>query len=793
MKNKSICKVISLATAVLFLLTACEQGGVKSSSSDGDNTGVSAEITVTEESAPEPEQPEEPYVSSPIEDFKYTVCEDFVRIDKYIGNDEEVFVPQEAEGLPVREIARAFRFNNTTKSVVVPNGVKRIEKGAFAFCTLLEKVELPKTLCEIGQQAFLSCRKLSEVNIPQNVKLGMGAFTDTDFVEKTGLLIIGDTIYDCAANVEKVEIPDNITRIADNAFNGCEKLEEITVPESVREIGAYAFSACPALKRVQLPSRLDSLGKHCFSYCSALESVNLPDGIQEIPECAFINCKELKSINIPDSVTKIGECAFEYCEKIDSIDIPSKVTVIENAAFFGCKSITKITLPDSLESLGDCALGETSITSLTIPPKVTKISVGLVVDCNNLTDFTALGKIEIIERSAFTNCISMEKMSFADVIYCDFHAFPARWSDMDITCNNVHYNNVSSFYEEIANGIYSEERTGKRIKVGEAELTPAAYQRALEIVEKVQNQAEEFQAKYGVSDEDRDKYIMRRLYISSPDYYDYAFSIGCHEATNALVLSSAVCDGISLALSALYTIAGYETVVLREYALNHCWIKLKVGDEWYNVDRTYSDYLVTDERKNISMHGEWNYSKYPDILTPAEIPADLYTIRNKNGDAVSHYRDYYSDKTAVYNPFLQLSMTDYNIAGMYTYKDNREYKSYIGGYDKRVETVEAEYFSEVNSSDLENRLAEYDYVIIKTLKDTGNTSELVIPDNVVQIERLEGFDSLTKLTYTNAITREIDTSKCPLLSEIIESDNLKIKREKSGLGILGVVEYYSAI
>ena len=74
-------------------------------------------------------------------------------ITGYIGKSQEVVVPAELGGCPVREI-RDFG-SNTVKRVVLPDGLLAIGAEAFHH-TALEEIEIPDSVQRIGPDAFCS-------------------------------------------------------------------------------------------------------------------------------------------------------------------------------------------------------------------------------------------------------------------------------------------------------------------------------------------------------------------------------------------------------------------------------------------------------------------------------------------------------------------------------------------------------------------------------------------------------------------------------------------------------------
>lgn len=68
-------------------------------------------------------------------------------------------------------------------SYIIPNSVKRIESGAFYYCTNLKSVTLPDGLESIGDCAFYGCTGLESLTLPASLKsIGMGI---VDHCEKT--------------------------------------------------------------------------------------------------------------------------------------------------------------------------------------------------------------------------------------------------------------------------------------------------------------------------------------------------------------------------------------------------------------------------------------------------------------------------------------------------------------------------------------------------------------------------------------------------------------------------------
>ncbi len=70
------------------------------------------------------------------------------------------------------------------------------------------------------------------------------------------------------AEIESLQIPDNIERIGKQAFTNCANLSVVDLGNSVKMIDEEAFSSCRKLKRVFLPDSLTVLGKNIFRDCA---------------------------------------------------------------------------------------------------------------------------------------------------------------------------------------------------------------------------------------------------------------------------------------------------------------------------------------------------------------------------------------------------------------------------------------------------------------------------------------------------------------------------------------------
>ncbi len=85
-----------------------------------------------------------------------------------------------------------------------------------------------------AENLYIGGQKVTEIVVPEGVtKINAGAFKDTEMITS-------------------VKLPDGLVEIGTEAFRGLYELGEITVPESVTTLGRYAFAHCYAMKSATL-------------------------------------------------------------------------------------------------------------------------------------------------------------------------------------------------------------------------------------------------------------------------------------------------------------------------------------------------------------------------------------------------------------------------------------------------------------------------------------------------------------------------------------------------------------
>jgi len=182
-----------------------------------------------------------------------------------------VVFPDTIEGCKVVSISGDvfdYDVGSEVKSIVLSDGVTKIEPNTFENMDDLETVVLPDGLLEIGESAF--------------------AFS----------------------GIKEITIPAGVTKLPSQVFRYCDKLQRITIQGEISEIGYMAFAECFQLRELVLhsPNR-DSdrgimVGEHIFGSTELVGGPELTVTIYGDISAAsmFVDCYGRE-----DSLTIFGE------------------------------------------------------------------------------------------------------------------------------------------------------------------------------------------------------------------------------------------------------------------------------------------------------------------------------------------------------------------------------------------------------------------------------------------------------------------------------------------------------
>lgn len=297
------------------------------------------------------------------------------------------------------------------ETALFSSSIKTIGSGAFSGCTSLTTISSLQTVEKIEGTAFQENNKLKgDLNLNNLTSLGNNAFQNCKAI--TSVDLSGATL----------------TEIPQHAFHTCSALTTVKLPEGLLTIGTTAFVNCKLLTSCNIPSSLTSIGNEAFYQTAisgdlvlgnlttfgsrAFRGTNITSidftgsTFSTLSDHEFRDCKSLTKVVLPDTeFTSIPQYAFSGCSSLTSINIPSSIRSFGNSAFWGPK-ITGDIVVDYLESIGDHAFRETSITSF-IAKNGSATTIGsdaTFYKCTNLKYIVIPTSVTTIPKETFTGC-----------------------------------------------------------------------------------------------------------------------------------------------------------------------------------------------------------------------------------------------------------------------------------------------------------------------------------------------------------------------------------------------------
>ena len=214
------------------------------------------------------------------------------------------------------------------------------------------RIEIPEGMTVIDDNAFKNNTKLKEVILPSSLKS------------------IGISAFE-GTSLSKIKLPSSLTYIGENAFANIKTLTEVTIPKSV-ESASYAFYGDVNLKKVIFEDGIVTIPPRVL-HNTGIEEIVLPSSVKTIGSYAFSNSKSLEKINLLDGVRQIEEGAFSGDSKLSVVELPETLTEISRYVFSDTPSLTHINLPSGITNIREGAFTNSGLKSITLPKELTEI------------------------------------------------------------------------------------------------------------------------------------------------------------------------------------------------------------------------------------------------------------------------------------------------------------------------------------------------------------------------------------------------------------------------------------
>lgn len=340
----------------------------------------------------------------------------------------------------------AFNHVRGLTSITIPSSVTSIGGWSFWF-TGLTSINIPSTVTSIGTNPFAGCADLTAIT----VESGNPVYDSRNGCNAINLTSSNELLAGCQNSV----IPDEVTRIGDNAFYYISTLAgELVIPEQITSIGEYAYEGCSGLTgSLIIPNTVLEIGESAFAHCDGFDGrLVLSDALTTIPSWAFEECHGFTgSLEIPGGVTTIGASAFEGCGNFNGSLILSKLLIyVDNFAFASCSGFTDaVVLTETPPELGMYPFGGFGSTTLVVPCGCVSTYensawheqfTNIIEDCTAVTEVEdqsakvypnpTQGRVTIeaenIQHVAIFNLIGekvFESVAHGDVVSQDFSGF----------------------------------------------------------------------------------------------------------------------------------------------------------------------------------------------------------------------------------------------------------------------------------------------------------------------------------------------------------------------------------
>lgn len=268
-----------------------------------------------------------------------------------------VRVPQKRTELKIKEGCTEFNmqsvlynstdsegdeFNNCSKlkKIVIPSSVKSINKTKYKTdradaCDMhVDTIEIAPKDFDANSLYALGSSLGKNITIESLMKLLPDQITYKDHMYITkdhGLLK-----YD--GKDANVEIPEEITWIAPEAFYRNETLKNVKLPSKITTIEENTFYGCSELEAVVIPDQVTMIGKSAFDECTVLKSVTFGKSLKVIKDHAFASVN-IRNFTIPSGIQKIETCAFAGINQIGTVTFEGSTKYVATDAFMNSTGI----------------------------------------------------------------------------------------------------------------------------------------------------------------------------------------------------------------------------------------------------------------------------------------------------------------------------------------------------------------------------------------------------------------------------------------------------------------------
>ena len=279
------------------------------------------------------------------------------------------------------------------------------------------------------------------------------------------------------SKINKIILPEGLSKIGSWAFYNVVNLKEITIPASVTQINKYAFtyvgldndngctltfaqgSKLSSIEKEAFKSfkgnvdlhectNLTTIGKYVFTSGYFLEKITIPASVEIIDDYAFWNVGSKLDNGCTltfaqgSKLSSIGNYAFKaFKGDIDWLECTS-LTTIGQYAFSGAVNLEKITIPASVETIAENAfenvgsgLSNGCILTVAQGSKLSSIGSNAFKAFKGTIDLHECTSLATIYQYTFSDAIYLKEISIpASVVRFEAYAFKNVGSKLSKGC-----------------------------------------------------------------------------------------------------------------------------------------------------------------------------------------------------------------------------------------------------------------------------------------------------------------------------------------------------------------------
>lgn len=221
--------------------------------------------------------------------------------------------------------------------------------------------------------------------------------------------------------IPKIEIPEGVTTIEEEAFFDMKYLKSVKLPSTITTIEEGAFAQCRDLEEINFPAALSYLGDAAFASCSSLKRVNIEpgndhfvvvNGVLYTSDMSVmvraLDSPENSHIILTEKQKSAHTGALCGCPSVTHFTFARNVDSVGDGFFVGCENLKQVDLVDGIMRIGTQSFYKTGIENIDLPNTIEEIADCAFAECHSLKKITIPENVKILHSYTFAECESLE-------------------------------------------------------------------------------------------------------------------------------------------------------------------------------------------------------------------------------------------------------------------------------------------------------------------------------------------------------------------------------------------------